>query len=75
MSSVRYHTILKYRLIVSLFSVDEVCFVCRKACLYNFGEYAVHCRELSDFKCRHDFICARLFNILNQGSIPVKFRS
>jgi hypothetical protein len=33
MSSVKYRTILRYRLIISLFSIDEVCHVCRKVCL------------------------------------------
>ncbi|GJT09219.1 hypothetical protein Tco_0843681 [Tanacetum coccineum] len=50
MSPVEYHTILKYRLMIPLFPVDEICPVCRKACLDSFGEHAVHCKELSCFK-------------------------
>nr|GEY07067.1 auxilin-like protein [Tanacetum cinerariifolium]GEY69162.1 auxilin-like protein [Tanacetum cinerariifolium] len=46
-SPVEYRTILKYRLMISLFSVDGICPVCRKASLDSFGEHAVHCKELS----------------------------
>ncbi|GJZ49020.1 hypothetical protein Tco_0603210 [Tanacetum coccineum] len=41
---------------ISLFSVDEICSVCRKACLNSFGEHAIHCKELSSFKYRHDMV-------------------
>nr|GEW73255.1 hypothetical protein [Tanacetum cinerariifolium] len=30
--------------------VDAICHVCRKACLYSFGEHAVHYKERSGFK-------------------------
>ncbi|GKB56811.1 hypothetical protein Tco_0912997 [Tanacetum coccineum] len=50
MSSVEYHTILKNRLMISLFLVDAICPVCRKAYLDSFGEHAVHCKELPGFK-------------------------
>jgi hypothetical protein len=63
MSPVEYRTILKYRLMIPLFPIDEVCPVCRKACLDNFREHAVHCRELSGFKYRHDFVRDVLFDI------------
>jgi hypothetical protein len=56
MSPVKYRITLKYRLIVPLFPIGEVCLVYRKACLDNFVEHAVHCRELTDFKYRHDFV-------------------
>ncbi|GKG45921.1 hypothetical protein Tco_0498367, partial [Tanacetum coccineum] len=56
MSSVEYRTILKYRLMTQLFSVDEICPDCRKACLNSFGEHAVHCKELSGFKYQHDMV-------------------
>nr|GEU88258.1 hypothetical protein [Tanacetum cinerariifolium] len=46
---VEYRTILKYRLMISLFSVDAICPLCRKACLHSFGEHAVNCKELSGF--------------------------
>ncbi|GJR93619.1 hypothetical protein Tco_0265793 [Tanacetum coccineum] len=63
MSLVEYHTILKYRLMIPLFSVDAICPVCRKACLDSFGEHAVHCKELPGFKCRHDMVRDVLFDI------------
>ena len=50
MSPVEYHTILRYGIMIPLFPIDEVCPVCRKACLDKFGEHAVHCRELPGFK-------------------------
>nr|GEZ29478.1 putative reverse transcriptase domain-containing protein [Tanacetum cinerariifolium] len=40
MSPVEYRTILKYRLMIPLFSVDAICPVCRKSCLNSFGEHA-----------------------------------
>ncbi|PNX56564.1 auxilin-like protein, partial [Trifolium pratense] len=54
MSAVEYCTILIYHLMIPLFPIDEVCLVCRKACLDQSGEHA--CRELSGFKYRHDFV-------------------
>ncbi|GKD97734.1 camphene synthase [Tanacetum coccineum] len=54
MSPVEYRTILKYRLIIPLFPVDAICPVCRKTRLDSFVEHAVHCKEISDFKCHHD---------------------
>jgi len=45
MSQVKYRTILRYRLMISQFLIDEVCHVCREACLDTFGEHAVHCKE------------------------------
>ncbi|GJY39382.1 hypothetical protein Tco_0425746 [Tanacetum coccineum] len=41
MSALEYRTILKYRLMISLFPVDEPCLVYRKVCLDSFGEHAV----------------------------------
>ena len=38
MSLVEYRTILRYRLMIPLFLIDEVCPLCRKACLDTFGE-------------------------------------
>ncbi|KAL4583664.1 hypothetical protein LXL04_008246 [Taraxacum kok-saghyz] len=54
MSHIYYRSILKYRLMIPLFPVDEICPVCRKACLDTFGEHAVHCKDLPGFKYRHD---------------------
>uniref|UniRef100_A0A251SLN7 Putative reverse transcriptase domain-containing protein n=1 Tax=Helianthus annuus TaxID=4232 RepID=A0A251SLN7_HELAN len=50
MSAVEYRAILRYRLMIPLFPVDEPCPVCHKACLDSFGEYAIHCKELPGFK-------------------------
>jgi len=49
-SQVEYLTILRYRLMIPLFHIDEVCLVCRNACLDTFGEHAYHCKQLPDFK-------------------------
>ncbi|KAL4573077.1 hypothetical protein LXL04_019870 [Taraxacum kok-saghyz] len=50
MSPVEYRTIIKYRLLIPLFPVDELCPICRKACLNYFGEHAVDCKDLPGFK-------------------------
>jgi len=72
MSPVEYHTILIYRLMIPLFSIDEVCPVCRKACLDTFWEHVVHCKELPDFKYRHDFVRDVLFDIFRREGVSVK---
>lgn len=46
MSPVKYRTILKYRLMIPLFPVDEVFSIFCKACLDTFGEHVIHCKEL-----------------------------
>ncbi|KAJ0449292.1 putative exostosin [Helianthus annuus] len=69
MSPVEYRTILKYRLMIPLFPVDEVCPVCHKACLDSFGEHAVHCKELPGFKYRHDLVRDVLFDIFRCAGI------
>ncbi|GKD15028.1 hypothetical protein Tco_1199435 [Tanacetum coccineum] len=72
MSPVEYRTILKYRLMISLFSVDAICLVCRKACLDSFGEHAVHCKELTGFKYRHDMVRDVLFDICRRVRVSAK---
>ncbi|PWA80994.1 hypothetical protein CTI12_AA190310 [Artemisia annua] len=72
MSPVEYRTILKYRLMIPLFPVDEICPVCRKACLDSFGEHAVHCKELPGFKYRHDFVRDVLFDVCRRAGISAK---
>ncbi|GJU04921.1 hypothetical protein Tco_1121351 [Tanacetum coccineum] len=72
MSPVEYRTILKYRLMIPLFSDDAICPVCRKACLDSFGEHAVHCKELPGFKYRHDMVRDVLFYICRHAGISVK---
>ncbi|GJZ32004.1 putative reverse transcriptase domain-containing protein [Tanacetum coccineum] len=79
MSLVEYRIILKYRLMIPLFPVDEACPVCREACpvchkayLDSFGEHAVHCRELSGFKYRHDMVRDVLVDVFRRVGISVK---
>ncbi|KAL5709901.1 hypothetical protein ACHQM5_020530 [Ranunculus cassubicifolius] len=72
MSAVEYRTILRYRLMIPLFPMDEPCPVCRKACLDTFGEHAVHCRELPGFKYRHDLVRDVLFDVLRRAGISAK---
>ncbi|GKE99990.1 hypothetical protein Tco_0023341 [Tanacetum coccineum] len=72
MFSVEYRTTLKYRLMISLFFVDEICSVCRKACLDSFGGHAVHCKELSGFKYRHDMVRNVIFDVCRRARISAK---
>ncbi|GJX09420.1 hypothetical protein Tco_0199279 [Tanacetum coccineum] len=72
MSTVEYCTILKYRLIIQLFPVDEICLVCRKACLDSFGEHAVHYKELLGFKYRHDMVRDVIFDVCRRARISAK---
>jgi hypothetical protein len=71
MSQVEYRTILKYRLMIHLFPIDEVCPVSRKACLDNFGGHTIHCKEISGFKYRHDIVRVVLFDIFRRARISV----
>ncbi|GJS50794.1 hypothetical protein Tco_0624156 [Tanacetum coccineum] len=52
MSALEYRTILKYRLMIPLFPVDEPCPVCHKVCLDSFGEHASFAKKLPGFKYR-----------------------
>jgi len=72
MSSVVYRTIIRYRLMIPLFPIDEACFVCRKTCLDTFEEHVVYCKELPDFKCRHDFVRDVLFDIFRWARVSMK---
>ncbi|KAJ0622355.1 putative exostosin [Helianthus annuus] len=72
MSAVEYRAILRYRLMIPLFPVDEPCPVCRKACLDSFGEHAIHCKELSGFKYRHDWVRDVLCDVLKRAGISAK---
>nr|GEY62047.1 putative reverse transcriptase domain-containing protein [Tanacetum cinerariifolium] len=72
MSPVEYHNILKYRLMILLFSVDAICPVCRKACLDFFGEHTIHCKELLRFKYRHDMVKDIFFDICRRARISAK---
>ncbi|GKD11573.1 hypothetical protein Tco_1195980 [Tanacetum coccineum] len=57
---------------IPLFPVDAIYLVCRKACLDYFGEHAVHCKELSGFKYRHDMVRDVLFYICSSAGISAK---
>ncbi|KAK9052651.1 hypothetical protein SSX86_029281 [Deinandra increscens subsp. villosa] len=72
MSAVEYRAILKYRLMIPLFPIDEPCPVCRKVCLDNYGEHAVHCKELPGFKYRHDLVRDVLWDVLKRAGISAK---
>ncbi|KAL8249841.1 hypothetical protein R6Q59_006709, partial [Mikania micrantha] len=72
MSAVEYRAILKYRLMIPLFPVDEPCPICRKVCLDKFGEHAVHCKELPGFKYRHDLVRDVLCDVLKRAGISAK---
>ncbi|KAJ0693557.1 putative exostosin [Helianthus annuus] len=72
MSAVEYRAILRYRLMIPLFPVDEPCPVCRKACLDSFGEHAIHCKELPGFKYWHDWVRDVLCDVLKRAGISAK---
>ncbi|KAK2421664.1 hypothetical protein QL285_032272 [Trifolium repens] len=57
---------------ILLFPIDEACPVCRKACLDNFGEHAVHYRELPGLKCKHEFVRDVLFDVFRRAGISAK---
>ncbi|GJW61100.1 putative reverse transcriptase domain-containing protein [Tanacetum coccineum] len=71
-SPVEYRTILKYRLMIPLFPVNAICPICGKACLDSFGEHAVHYKELTGFKYRHDMVRDVLFDICRHAGISAK---
>ena len=72
MSAIEYRAILKYRLMIPLFPVDEPCPMCKKARLDKFGEHALHCKELPGFKYRHDLVRDVLWDVLRRAGISAK---
>ncbi|KAJ0576796.1 putative exostosin [Helianthus annuus] len=72
MSVVEYQAILKCRMMVPFFPVDDPCPVCRKSCLDFFGEHTVHCKELLGFKYRHDLVRDVLHDVLKGAGILIK---
>jgi len=72
MSFVEYRIILRYRFMIPLFLIDEVCHVCRKAYLDTFWEHVVHCKELPNFNYRHNFVRDVLFDIFRWAGVLVK---
>ena len=57
---------------IPLFSIDETCHICHKACLDTFGGHVVHCKELTGFKYMHDFVRDVLFDIFMRTWVSVK---
>lgn len=49
-----YCTILKYGIIIPLFSIDEIYILCCNACFDSFAEHAIHYRERWGFKYQND---------------------
>nr|GEX68726.1 putative reverse transcriptase domain-containing protein [Tanacetum cinerariifolium] len=78
-SSVEYRTIFKYRLMIPLFLVDEICPVCHKVCSDSFGEHAVYSKQISGFNYRNNMVRDVLFDICRRAGIsgqkeaPVNF--
>ncbi|KAL8245409.1 hypothetical protein R6Q59_011667 [Mikania micrantha] len=72
MSALEYRVILKYRLMILLFSADEPCPVCHKVCLDSFGEHTVHYKELPGFKYRQDLVRDVLCDVLKRAKISAK---
>ncbi|GKB04239.1 hypothetical protein Tco_0832382, partial [Tanacetum coccineum] len=78
MSALEYRTILKYRLMIPLFPVDDYAQL-PQVCLDFNGEHAVHCKELPGFKYRHDLVRDVLYDVLKRAGIssrkeaPVNF--
>ncbi|PNX84466.1 auxilin-like protein [Trifolium pratense] len=72
MSPIEFLSVLKYRPMISLFPANEVCPVCRKACLDRFVEHAFHCRELPDYKYRHDFVRNIIFYVFKRDRVSMK---
>ncbi|GJX28374.1 shaggy-related protein kinase epsilon [Tanacetum coccineum] len=73
-SALEYRTILKYRLMIHLFPVDEPCPVCRKVCLDSFGEHAVHVTKICQLVLnhRHDLVRDVLYDVLKRAGISSK---
>jgi len=68
MSSVEYHILSLYIALRFHYFLLMRCalFVVRRVWII-FGEYAVHCKELPDFKYRHDFVRDVLFDIFRRA--------
>lgn len=61
-------------LMIPLFSIDEVCHVCRKVCLDTFRERVIHCTNLSSFKWWHDLVRDVMFDIFWRVVVSVRRR-
>ncbi|GJY86263.1 putative reverse transcriptase domain-containing protein [Tanacetum coccineum] len=72
MSPVEYRTIMKYRLMIPLFPVDEICPVYCKACLDSFREHVIHYKEFISFKYRHDMVRDVFYDVCRRAGITAK---
>ncbi|KAL5704885.1 hypothetical protein ACHQM5_023249 [Ranunculus cassubicifolius] len=72
MSHIEYCTILRYWLMILIFPADEMYPVCHKACLDEFSEHAVHCKNYPGFKYRHDHVRDTVFDMLWRAGVPAK---
>lgn len=44
----------------------------RKVCFNNYGEHDIQCKELLDFKYRHDFVRYVICDVLKRAGILTK---
>lgn len=72
MSQLEQCIILRYRLIIFLFPIDEVCPIFRKTWQDTFEENTIHYRKLLGFKYRHDLVRDVLFDIFWWFGVPMK---
>lgn len=57
---------------ILILPIDEICSIFCKTCLDTFEDYAVHCKELSNFKYRYEVVINVLFNVYHRVDIFVK---
>ena len=72
MSPVEYRIILRYRYMILLFSINEVCHVYHKTCMDTFEEHVVHCKKHYGFKYIHDFVRDIFFDIFRRTRVSMK---
>lgn len=64
--------ILMYYLIITLFSIDEVCLVCRKACLNTLESTQFIVENVQDSNTWHEFVRDVLFYIFRWAKVSTK---
>ncbi|KAJ0780440.1 putative exostosin [Helianthus annuus] len=57
---------------IPMYPEDEICLLCRKACMDKYEEHALHCKELPGFKYRHDLVWDVLWDIPRRAGISAK---
>ena len=72
MTPVEYRAILRYRLMIPLYSDGELCPVCKKSRLDAFGDHAAHCKHYPGFKYRHDHVRDILCDVFWRAGVQVK---